>query len=115
MDDEGCDALTYVEDILESLDAIEEDMESLDKGKFRRRTLEDAIVRRLEVIGEAVKQTPQEVKAEYPGVPWRRLAGVRDVLIHKYFGVDIEEVWKLVKELQRLKPIFAKMAESLSE
>jgi uncharacterized protein with HEPN domain len=105
--------LTYIEDILESLHTIEEDVESLNKAKFRRRTLENAIVRRLEVIGEAVKGVPQEVKAEYRKVPWRRLAGARDVLIHRYFGVDMEEVLKLVKELRELKPIFQKIAKAL--
>jgi uncharacterized protein with HEPN domain len=107
------DALTYIEDILESLDAIKEDVESLDKARFRRRTLVDAIVRRLEVIGEAVKQVPQEVKAKHPKIPWRRLAGARDVLIHRYFGVDEEEVLKLARELQKLRPFFEKIAKSL--
>jgi uncharacterized protein with HEPN domain len=113
--DVGRDALTYIEDILESLDAIEEDMKSLAKAEFRRRTLEDAVVRRLEVIGEAVKHVPQALKARYHNIPWRRIAGARDVLIHKYFGADIEEVRKLVKELRELKPLFEEIAEALEE
>ncbi|MGQ4876402.1 MAG: DUF86 domain-containing protein, partial [Promethearchaeia archaeon] len=65
--------------------------------------LKRAIVRSLEVIGEAVKNISNEFRENYPQIPWRKLAGLRDVLIHQYFGVDYANVWKIVKE--DLKPI----------
>ena len=58
---------------------------------------QDAIIRQLEVIGEATKQLSAELKAANPEVPWRRIAGLRDVLIHQYFGVDLEVVWGVVE------------------
>lgn len=52
------------------------------------------LIRRLEVIGEAVKNVSDQLKKKYPEVPWREMAGMRDILIHEYFGVDLEEVWE---------------------
>lgn len=69
----------------------------LDFDRFSRdETLKRAVVRSLEIIGEAVKNLPNEVRAEYPDVEWRSLAGMRDKLIHGYFGVDYEIVWDVV-------------------
>ena len=68
-------------------------------------SIQDAVIRRLEIIGEAVKNIPPEFRDEYPDIPWRQIAGMRDVLIHGYFGVDLAMTWKLVKsdlpELER--------------
>lgn len=64
----------------------------------------DAVIRNLEVIGEAVKQVPEFVREEYPSVEWRKIAGLRDVLIHKYFHINIEIVWDVVQShIPRLK------------
>jgi len=57
----------------------------------------DAVVRNLEVIGEAAKHVPEEVRREYPFVEWRKITGLRDVLIHEYFGVDLDVLWDIVK------------------
>lgn len=59
----------------------------------------DAVVRNLEVIGEAVKQLPMELRDQNPQVPWKRIAGLRDVLIHQYYGVDFEILWDIVRNL----------------
>jgi uncharacterized protein with HEPN domain len=68
--------------------------------------VQDAVIRNLEVIGEAVKNLSSELRGRYPDVPWARIAGMRDVLIHGYFGVRIETVWAAVEnrlpELKRL-------------
>lgn len=59
---------------------------------------QDAMVRNFEVIGEAVKQIPGFLKEKRPDIPWRRIAGLRDVLIHQYMSVDLEAVWAIVEE-----------------
>ncbi|HQE96740.1 MAG TPA: DUF86 domain-containing protein, partial [Methanothrix sp.] len=66
--------------------------------------LQDQIIRRIEIIGEAVKNLPEELKKDHPEIPWRDLAGMRDIVAHQYFGVDLETVWLVAKdELPELK------------
>ena len=59
--------------------------------------IQDGVFRNLEVIGEAVKNLPDDIKKDYPEVEWRKIAGLRDILIHAYFGVDLEVIWDIVK------------------
>jgi uncharacterized protein with HEPN domain len=59
---------------------------------------QDAVARRLEVIGEATKRLPQELRDRYPNVPWRDIAGARDVLVHEYFRIDLELAWEMVQD-----------------
>jgi len=73
-------------------------VEGVDFREFSEsQKLQDAVIRRIEIIGEAVKNLPAEVRDAAPNVPWRRIAGMRDKVVHDYMGVDIELVWTVVQ------------------
>ena len=74
---------------------------------------QDAVIRQLEIIGEAVKRISPEILGNQPGIPWRRIAGMRDVLIHDYMGVDLEAVWQVTQ--QDLAPLRQAVEELLCE
>ncbi len=108
------DLRLYVEDIWESITAIEEYTRGVSKAGFEDdRQLQDAVARRLETIGEAVKHLPDDFRLRYPEVPWKQIAGPRDVLIHEYFNVRIMRVWYVVaNNLQALKQAIARARTS---
>lgn len=89
----------YLKDILEALESIEAFVQGMDQDDFERDDkTTSAVVRKFEIIGEATKQLPDEIRQKYPDVPWDDMAGMRDRLIHGYFGVDYEVVWRTIKE-----------------
>ena len=92
------DSRVYLEDILEATRKITVYTGSLSKSAFLEdeKTL-DAVVRNLEVIGEAVKKLPENLRAKHSAVEWKKIAGLRDILIHEYFGLDAEIVWDIVQ------------------
>ena len=92
------DSRVYLEDILEATRKITSYTANLSKAAFLEdeKTF-DAVVRNLEVIGEAVKKLPEDIRAQHPSLEWKKMAGLRDILIHEYFGLDSEIVWDIVK------------------
>jgi uncharacterized protein with HEPN domain len=107
----------YLQDILESVDDVESFIRGMSFEEFKRdRKTISAVVRSIEVIGEAAKRIPRSLKAKYKGVPWREMAGMRDKLIHEYFGVDVEILWKTAKDdIPPLKRVVQNMLESLEK
>ena len=93
------DAKLYVEDIRDAINKIEDYVKDLDFNTFAKdeKTI-DAVVRNISIIGEAVKNLPEELKLEYPQIPWKEIAGTRNKTIHEYFGIDEEILWKTIEE-----------------
>lgn len=93
------DIRPFIIDILDSIEKIEKYLEKLDKNKFFESTqIQDAVVRRLEIIGEATKNIPDEFKSKHNHIPWNEVAKTRNKLIHGYFGINLERVWNIVKD-----------------
>ena len=107
----------YIEDILESIDKIETYTQGIELDEFLINTeCQDAVLRRLEIIGEAVKDIPDEIRTQYNEIPWKQIAGMRDMLIHEYSGVSLERVWKvLATDLQPLKNTSSKILDALDK
>jgi uncharacterized protein with HEPN domain len=108
-------AKLYLADILEAMVAIERFVEGMDFETFRKDDkTSSAVIRKFEVIGEAAKQVPESIRQKHPAVPWKRMAGMRDRLIHFYFGVKHELVWETIRqELPRLKPLIRMILEEI--
>jgi len=93
------DPFIFIEHILENIDDIESFTKGVDKKRFlENKEKQNAVIRSLEIIGEAVKNIPQSMRAKYPKTPWKEIAGTRDKISHHYFGVDLELIWKIVEE-----------------
>jgi len=108
------DPLDYIADILDSIERIEvftsgmsfEDFAADEKTVY-------AVIRALEIIGEATKRIPEATRQRYPSVPWQEMAATRDKLIHGYIGVDVHVIWRTLQE--DLPPLKASMVRILSE
>ena len=101
------DHTDYIDDIRQSLIDIVEFTKSMDYESFvsDRKTIH-AVVRSLEIIGEAAKKIPEEYRLQQPQIPWKKMMGMRDKLIHEYFGIDNKILWKTIsEEIPPLLPI----------
>ena len=105
------DYKVFLEDILEAIEKVLKYTVGLSQGEFFQdeKTL-DAVVRNLEIIGEAAKTIPPEIRSRYSSVDWKRIAGLRDILIHQYFGIDSEIIWDIV---QNKLPLLEKQVKQM--
>ena len=111
------DMRVYVLDILESIEAIEEYMRTLTEEEFyKNRQVQDTVVRRFEIVGEAAKKVDEDFRSKYSDIPGEKIAGMRDVLIHEYFGVNLKRVWLIIKEdLPELKLKISRVWEEIKD
>lgn len=110
----NADYIIYLQDILDTIQKIEQfmaDVEDFDAFLKDEKTA-FAVIRALEIIGEAAKNIPNNIRKKYPVVPWKDIAGMRDKLIHQYFGVNLELIWKTLQEdLAPLKETATQMVQ----
>ena len=93
------DVGVFLKHILDECEYLESASKDLEFDQFiKDENLKRPFVRSLEIIGEACKNIPEEFRRKYEYIPWKQIAGVRDVLIHKYFGVDYTNVWRIVED-----------------
>lgn len=93
------DELVYLRHVLDAINIVEEYLQGVDEKQFKgTRLLQDGTIRQIEIIGEAVRYISKDIRKSYPEIPWQDVAGMRDKLIHGYFGVDIEKVWDTAKD-----------------
>ena len=92
------DPLVYIDDIQDSIEAIKKYTAGLTREDFFSSSeKQDAVYRRLEVIGEAANRLPDEFRDRYPLIPWNKLVGMRNVLIHEYDSIDLDRVWETIQ------------------
>src|SRR3990172_462882 len=107
----------YLKDIVDSIADIKSFVTGMTYKKFvaDRKTVY-AVTRGIEIIGEASKRIPKSLRDRNPSIPWKKVAGIRDIIAHEYFGIDLEIVWKVAREeLPPLKPKIENILKSLSE
>ncbi len=106
MSEAARDIRDYIQDILTSITDVEEFIEGMTFDDFSKdKKTVNAAIRSLEVLGEATRHIPRNIRGKYKEVPWAKMAGLRNVLIHEYMGVDLKTVWNIMtKRIQELKP-----------
>jgi uncharacterized protein with HEPN domain len=106
----------YINDILDGIRKIEQYTNKLSFEEFLENELvQDGVVRNLEIIGETVKKIPEDVRKKKSEIEWKKVAGLRDILIHEYFVIDFELVWDVVKnKVPELKLVALSLAEEIN-
>jgi len=109
------DIRIFIQDIWESIQKIEEYTHGMSREEFYRAgQVQDAVIRRLEIIGEAAKNIPEDFRNKHREIQWKQIAGMRDILIHGYFDVKLERVWMVAKrDLPDLKRKISKILEKI--
>jgi len=109
------DPKIFIGHIIESIEDIEKYTKGQTKEKFAKaKMMQDAVIRKIEIIGEAVKNLPSPFRKKYHKIEWGDIAGMRDILVHEYFGVNISVVWKTVQEdIPKLKKQITELYETL--
>lgn len=102
----------YLRHIKECIENIESYTPNGEDDFFSSKLIQDAVIRNLEIIGEATKRISKDFREQHPHVPWREMAGLRDVLIHDYFGVDNGIVWNVVEN--EIPPLKEKITDMLN-
>ena len=93
------DPQIFLKHILESIEWIEKDIKGMQKDDFLKNVpMQDAVIRRIEIIGEAIRNLPPDLKDENKDVSWQDIMDMRNKIIHQYFGVDLELVWEVTKK-----------------
>jgi len=111
------DYIQYLEDIIESINNIEEYVNGFTFNTFieDKKTI-DAVIRNFEIIGEASKNIPMDIKEKYKEVPWKTMSDMRNILIHEYFGIKLDIIWKTINErLPELKKSILNLIKDLDK
>ncbi len=110
------DILVYIEDILESIQKIEEYTNTLTKDKFSHTiSIQDAVLMRLAVIGESTHKLPNEIRDQYSAVPWRKIINLRNIIVHDYSSINIDRIWIIIqKDLPEFKKYIQKLLQQAS-
>jgi len=105
----------YLKDIVEAMEDIENFVEGIELDEFKQDDkTSSAVIRKFEVIGEATKRIPEDIRHKYSQIPWKEMAGMRDKLIHFYFGIDYKLVWQTIKHrIPQIKPVICQIMEDL--
>jgi len=105
------DPTIFLKHILESIEHIDSYIKGLDEEDFlKSEEKQDAVIRRLEILGEAVRNLPEEFRAKYPDIEWNKAMATRNILIHNYFGIELDIVWDTITQSL---PNFKKQIEVL--
>lgn len=110
------DEKLYLKDMLKAMEAIEEFVKGMSYEDFEKDDkTSSAVIRKFEIIGEASKKVSDSLKNKYPELPWKNIAGTRDVLIHFYFGINYRIVWKTIRRIPKMKKVLTKILKDSGE